>query len=78
MTPEEAKTKWCPFAGSRAITHYADSQGRDLSVFIADSTGERPVLMCIGHSCMAWRVNRDYSGDSGGYCGLAGKEGAPI
>jgi hypothetical protein len=71
MTEEEAKKKWCP--QSRV--------GFPKSSLNRFSDGDFPQSSnCIGSNCMAWRyfpnnVPRDEKPH--GYCGLAGKDGAP-
>ena len=61
---EDAKTKWCP---------------------MARNTFEHQTVNCIASACMAWRWVETHvkdadgnltvvSGDTHGYCGLAGKE----
>ena len=64
MTPEEAKTKWCPFFRSKGpLDQWSDNRDHGGAGF------------CIGPACMAWR--RFDGLLTAGYCGLAGKDGAP-
>ena len=114
MTPDEAKTKWCPFFRSKGpVDQWSDNRDHGGAGF------------CIGPSCMAWRFGMELRmgfrvadpatahdepqrpagipaswvwepavSDKGepagwvepmaealarqeGYCGLAGKDGAP-
>lgn len=48
LTEEDAKTKWCPFARE------ADSRDED-GVAANRTISGKPMTMCIGSSCMAWR-----------------------
>jgi hypothetical protein len=66
MTEQEARERWCPFARVWGT----DASGNRL----ADGGKPNTDSMCIASRCMVWR--RWYS-KSEGFCGLAGKEGAP-
>jgi hypothetical protein len=67
---EEAKTKWCPYART--------GQG---NAPVNRKQGERgepdPDCLCLGARCMAWRWAYDMAEGDTGFCGLAGREGAP-
>lgn len=79
MTPEEARQKWCPM-----VRH---SDGHDEPAWNR-ATGGFPIgsswladsgwNLCVADACMFWRW-QSFRGGVGfsGYCGLAGKEGAP-
>lgn len=84
MTPDEAKSKWCPFA--RAISSEKESTGTHIvhmpvsfnrvGVEGASNTFLGPPHMCIADKCMAWRWGYDQNGnlnETHGYCGLAGE-----
>lgn len=50
MTEQEAKTRWCPFA--RVTVEWTNgiaAANRNLS------DNEKPLTLCIGSACMAWR-----------------------
>lgn len=67
MVAEPTAThKWCPFARVLYIN----------GAFNRLATGKSPESAhCIGSECMAWRWFG--AGEpEGGYCGLAGREGA--
>lgn len=73
MTPEEARTKWCPFA--RVVYHDAAHQ--------PVAVGNRPVeenflwqhTRCLADACMAWRWSSPLTQadphEQQGYCALA-------
>ena len=62
MTEDEAKTKWCPFASSRALSVETTDGVRYTHL-------KNLQLYCIASECMAWR----WTEDGKGYCGMAGK-----
>lgn len=86
LSIKDAKTKWCPFArvGSdfqnhapnRVVkTNHADGTVRKLDIAMGS--------LCIASDCMAWRWVETHiqdrfgnltikSGDTHGFCGLAG------
>lgn len=73
MTPEEAKTKWCPMVrmGSGG-GNTANNRWEDGEILHA--------MHCIGPDCMAWRWipgMQEAGFKPGGYCGAFGKDGAP-
>lgn len=73
MTPDDAKTKWCPF-----VRFAIGPQTPTWQEAAFSNRGQMDgKCTCVGPDCMAWRIDREYSGDCGGYCGLAGKDGAP-
>jgi hypothetical protein len=62
MTPEQAKTKWCPYV---RLTVWIEARG------VTDNrTDDVLKTRCLADGCMAWR---QYGADGHGYCGLAGK-----
>ena len=65
MTPDDAKTKWCPFVQLQ-VSGNTSSDNRG-----GGSTGSTPPLNfnCLADGCMAWR----WFGATDGYCGLAGQ-----
>ncbi|MES2347015.1 MAG: hypothetical protein V4641_05525 [Pseudomonadota bacterium] len=78
MTPEDAKTRWCPFA--RAPVQGYDSSG-DVSAITAANRctsggSPDPDTLCLASRCMAWRWNDTpskllgFDVASSGYCGL--------
>lgn len=79
MNESEAKTKWCPFANSRAVeVRTTEKQTSMGCMHREDGTGVN--IQCIGSECMAWRECIDvlHHAETGefidtGYCGLAGK-----
>ena len=79
---DEARTKWCPF-GRKPVWIKPDDWKQ-----VSANRGEKDELetTCIASDCMAWRFTRTHiknpddpkgdlieSGDTHGYCGLAGK-----
>jgi hypothetical protein len=70
MQEDEARTKWCPYAR----TSQADSSGNRRHGGHGDPD---PDCKCIASRCMAWRWSYDMEEGLSGYCGLAGREGAP-
>jgi hypothetical protein len=70
MQEEEARTKWCPFARS-------GHAGPSISRKPGESGEPDPDCQCIAARCMAWRWSYDMEEGVSGYCGLAGREGAP-
>jgi hypothetical protein len=81
ISEEDAKTKWCPFA--RASNNSDDISGTTIN---RNFKGKPDIdCACLASGCMAWRwvdthIKDDsgnltvLSGDTHGYCGLAGKE----
>ena len=81
LTEEEARTKWCPFYQTMAVSTASDDiiEGTNR----AGKFGEQFRPACIASECMAWRwgqdVPRRVKGEDdhdmyrAGYCGLAGK-----
>ena len=78
MTEDEAKKKWCPHG--RGLDSYSETVSHNRY------TDGKPVTLCIGSECMAWRTIKGqvpvpadevgsykYVNANGGYCGLAGK-----
>jgi hypothetical protein len=71
MLPDEAKSKWCPFAkvvtvmnGNTLVT--TDNRG--------NTDQSTPInVYCIADSCMCWRWYQETAPDAGGYCGLGGQ-----
>ena len=80
MTPEEASKKWCPMVRVECVppneNHGELTITNKPSEVVDDSTA-----YCIGPACMRWRWRQRLAFDSldrnDGYCGLAGKDGAP-
>lgn len=79
MTPEEANKKWCPMVrwGEAGETGY----NREYNNF---PTAPDPIRAsprwngCVADACMMWRWQSFRNGVGfDGYCGLAGKDGAP-
>ena len=74
MTPEEARTKWCPHARQAVAVNY--SSKKKLRWWMGVVTSNRnapggPIVegcLCLATDCMAWRW---YTMDSG-YCGSFG------
>lgn len=79
MTPEEARTKWCPM-----VRHSGDYD-EPASNRAADGfpVGLRRVTdsawnLCVAEDCMMWRWHPlTEPAKSSGYCGLAGEDGSP-
>ena len=69
MTEAEAKVRWCPFASSRIIRFYDPKTGEIESRHAGPGIGTTSTL-CLGSSCMAFRVQHN---PPSVYCGLAGK-----
>jgi hypothetical protein len=69
MTPEQAKTKWCPFARSMV---WIGERGVMDSRQNVPATEHSPAVNnnCIADKCMGWRWE---TSAPFGYCGLAGK-----
>lgn len=68
MTPDQAKTLWCPFA--RATVREYNSNGDPSSITSANrgQLGEPDRdSLCIADRCMAWRWRPNLDD---GYCGL--------
>jgi hypothetical protein len=79
MTENEAKTKWCPY--SRVLITLDIGNGLSSAIGNANRQQDKPLGMCLGSECMAWRWNRDVSALGAlntrpGFCGLAGVPGA--
>ena len=80
MDESTAKTKWCPWARVDADEH---RPATNRSVMGKPDAGAQ----CLGSGCMAWRWALDGEAASrqgvfrpsatDGYCGLAGRDGAP-
>lgn len=77
LSIEDAKTKWCPAAQSRVILH----RGKSIGFCLDEHEGARTT--CVATACMAWRFVETHipeedgnltvkSGDTHGFCGLAG------
>lgn len=87
-TVSEAKTRWCPFASSRAISFHSGPM-RDTHEVQYLGPADGVTVSCIGDNCMAWRRDdarmeelyarvatpeqeADWQAGRTGYCGLAG------
>lgn len=78
MTPEEARTKWCPKGRKIRLNIFQRIIHLMTGAYIP--RGAVRVECCIGPDCMAWRWYEDGSKTkpfNTGYCGAFGKDGAP-
>ena len=76
MSPEEAKTKWCPFA---RIGGSAGTEGASYNrLFLHGGEISHDAATCIADQCMAWRWTDRENAALGikysCYFGLAGRE----
>jgi hypothetical protein len=77
MTENEAKTKWCPWAGimmTIVSTRFPLSATKEISKTLSEGN------KCMASYCMVWRwiiYPTDCTGrpvpESSGYCGMGGK-----
>ena len=75
MTESEALTKWCPMFRSSVA---ARSDGGESFTTNRDDYLPSRSSHCIGHNCMAWRVQTTFDAQGNyvrkaidGFCGLA-------
>lgn len=73
MTEAEAKTRWCPFAASRALRTRSDNETDMVVNFCGPSPHKSVTPFCLASDCMAWHwdVRSQVEKLSEGYCGLA-------
>ncbi len=76
ITPEEARTKWCPFARviDNATSHSTPAVNRPAEEHFIQQHSR-----CLADGCMAWRWSYPLTQADPqyqqGYCGLAGAAG---
>lgn len=88
MTPDEARTKWCPFARAPSRIDGDSEDHMPIAGINREPLGELDVgAFCLADECMAWRwayspqqAARDRMPGAAqfkpaGYCGLAGAHG---
>lgn len=82
LSIENAKTKWCPWAQSRVIK-FTTEEKKLVEASCIGAGAPEPSVNCISDACMAWRFVETHipdeagnltvkSGDTHGFCGLAG------
>lgn len=69
LTPEEAKTKWCPMARVLVVSQDQSSMNREESE--DGSFTLPPATLCVAESCMWWRWSEINLDKPRGRCGAA-------
>lgn len=53
MTEKDARTKWCPMAGNRAVTYWLDPNTKKQARFLVGNSEDVSTL-CVASACALW------------------------